>query len=53
MLRCWVTGDVVFGVYQLHLHHSTVNSMDAVDGEPVTDLALVDFLIEVRASCLP
>eukprot|EP00775_Hariotina_reticulata_P006650 gene6650-6875_t len=43
-------GDLVFGVYQLYLHHSTVNSLDAVDGNPVTDLALVDFLIQAATA---
>lgn len=42
-------GDVVFGVYQLALHHSTVNAIDTVDGHKVEDPALIAYLIEVRA----
>lgn len=41
-------GDVVFGVYQLALHHSTVNALDAVEGRKVTDADLIAFLVEVR-----
>jgi hypothetical protein len=40
-------GDIVFGVYQLALHHSTVNAMDAVEGRKVTDADLIAFLVEV------
>jgi hypothetical protein len=40
-------GDVVFGVYQLALHHSTVNAMDTVKGHTVQDAQLIAFLLEV------
>ena len=41
-------GDLVFGVYQLALHHSTVNAMDSVNGVKVDDPQLISFLIQVR-----
>jgi hypothetical protein len=43
-------GDVVFGVYQLALHHSTVNAMDTVEGHTVTDPTLIAYLLEVCLS---
>lgn len=39
-------GDLVFGVYQLALHHSTVDALDGVAGCAVADPALITFLIE-------
>jgi hypothetical protein len=39
--------DLVFGVYQLALHHSTVNAIDAVQGCKVVDPQLIAFLLKV------
>lgn len=39
--------DLVFGVYQLALHHSTVNAIDAVKGRKVVDPQLIAFLLKV------
>jgi hypothetical protein len=38
-----------FGVYHLALHHATVDAVDAVEGTPVDDPALINFLIQVRS----
>uniref|UniRef100_A0A383WJQ1 Fungal lipase-type domain-containing protein n=1 Tax=Tetradesmus obliquus TaxID=3088 RepID=A0A383WJQ1_TETOB len=38
--------DLVFGVYHLALHHSTVDAVDAVEGSRVDDPALIDYLIQ-------
>jgi hypothetical protein len=38
---------LVFGVYQLALHHSTVNAIDAVEGRKVVDAKLIACLLEV------
>lgn len=35
-------------MYQLALHHSTVNAMDTVKGRTVKDAELIAFLLEVR-----
>lgn len=40
--------DLVFGVYQLALHHSTVNAVDSVEGRKVVDPQLIAFLLKVR-----
>jgi hypothetical protein len=42
-------GDLVFGVYQLALHHATMNDVDAVEGREVTEAAMIEHLIWVRA----
>ncbi|KAI8467262.1 MAG: Alpha/Beta hydrolase protein [Monoraphidium minutum] len=38
-------GDIVFGVYHLADHHNKMAVVDAVDGAPVTDAALVKHLV--------
>ncbi|KAF6264216.1 Alpha/Beta hydrolase protein [Scenedesmus sp. NREL 46B-D3] len=38
--------DLVFGVYHLALHHATVDAVDAVEGSPVHDQALIHYLIQ-------
>lgn len=43
--------DLVFGVYHLALHHATVDAVDAVEGTPVDDAALITYLIKVRQHC--
>ncbi|KAF8068165.1 unsaturated glucuronyl hydrolase [Scenedesmus sp. PABB004] len=38
--------DLVFGVYHLALHHSTVDAMDGVEGTHVHDEALITHLVQ-------
>ena len=38
-------GDVLFGVYHLAQHHADTDAVDRVDGTPVKDRALVEYLL--------